>query len=369
MKVPVNEPLIAPEAKRNVLDAVESGWISSAGSFIPRFEEEFARILGVKHGIAVMNGTAALHLALVSLGIDPGDEVIVPDFTMIATVNAVLYCGAHPVFVDVDRGTFCMDPEQVAAKITPRTKAILPVHIYGHSADMDPLLELARKHGLAVIEDAAEVHGATYKGRPCGSIGTINCFSFYANKLITTGEGGMVVTDDDSLAAHTRSLRDLAHSPGKRFWHTELGYNYRMTNLQAALGVGHLPHLPEYVAKKQWMGKRYGEELAGIRGLRLPVTKPWATNVYWMYAVLVTDDFGMSKDELRARLLEKGVDTRDFFYPCHTQPFLADHPQARDSFPVTEDIAARGFYLPSGLALTEEQLTYVCEALRAISGQ
>jgi len=367
MKVPVNEPVIAPEAKQLVTEALETGWISSAGPNITRFEEGFAKYLGVKHGIAVMNGTAALHLALASLKIGPGDEVIVPDFTMIATITAVLYTGATPVFVDVERETYAMDVASIEKAITKKTKAILPVHLYGHSADMDPILAIAKKHGIAVIEDAAEVHGATYKAKKCGSMGTINCFSFYANKIISTGEGGMVVTNDDTLAERCRSLRDLAHSPAKRFVHTELGYNYRMTNLQAALGVGGLMHLDEYVEKKQWMADRYAKELSGIAGLRLPITKEYATNVFWMYAILIEDDFGMTKDAFRAALKEKGVDTRDFFYPCHSQPFLKDHPQFEDSFPVSEDIANRGMYLPSGLALTEEQIAYVCKTVRDIA--
>lgn len=368
MKVPVNEPIIPQESKDAVLEALETGWISSAGPAITKFEQGFADLLGIKHGVAVMNGTAALHVALVCVDIGPGDEVIVPDFTMIATIMAVIYTGATPVFVDVEAETFAIDVAKIEAAITPRTKAILPVHLYGHSADMDPILAIASKYQLAVIEDAAEVHGATYKGRMCGSMGTINCFSFYANKIISTGEGGMVVTNDDALAARARAVRDLAHSPQKRFVHTELGFNYRMTNLQAALGVGQLAHLSEFVAKKQWMARRYAEELSGIPGLRLPITKDYATNVYWMYAIVVEDAFGMTKDELRTRLKEKGVDTRDFFYPCHSQPFLRSHPQFNSSFPVCEDLAARGFYLPSGLALTEEQVAYVCQAVREVAG-
>ncbi len=367
MNVPVNEPIIAAEAKRAVMEALDTGWISSAGPAITKFEQEFAKFLGVKHGIAVMNGTAALHLALASLGIGPGDEVIVPDFTMIASVTAVMYTGATPVFVDVERETFAIDPSKIEAAITKKTKAIMPVHLYGHSADMDPILKIAKKHKLAVVEDAAEVHGATYKGKQCGSLGTINCFSFYANKIISTGEGGMAVTDDDALATRARELRDLAHSPQKRFVHNHLGFNYRMTNLQASLGIGQLANIQQYIEKKEWMAKRYAEELSAIKGLRLPITKDFATNVYWMYAVLVEDDFSMTKDELRAKLKDKGVDTRDFFYPCHSQPFLKDHPQSKHSFPISEDIAKRGFYLPSGLALTEEQLAYVCDTLRKIA--
>jgi len=367
MKVPVNEPVIAPEAKRAVLEALDTGWISSAGPAIEKFEKEFARFIGVKHGIAVSNGTAALHVAIAALGIGPGDEVIVPDFTMIASVVAVLYTGAIPIFVDIERETFAVDPEKIEKAITKKTKAIMPVHLFGHSANMDPILAIAKKHRLAVIEDAAEAHGATYHGKKCGSMGEVGCFSFYANKIITTGEGGMVVTDDDALADRVRRLRDLAHSPEKRFIHTEVGFNYRLTNLQAALGVGQMARIDEYIAKKEWMGRRYGEELSDIRGLRLPITKEYATNVYWMYGVLVEENFGMTKNELRAKLKEQGVDTRDFFYPCHSQPLLKGHPQATMHFPVTEDVAARGFYLPSGLALTEEQIRYVSVALHTIA--
>ncbi len=303
MNIPVNQPVITAEAKTYVAEAMESGWVSSAGTYIDLFEKQFADYLGVKHAITVTNGTNALHLALVSLGIGKGDEVIVADFTMFGSIAAILYTGATPVFIDAEPETFCIDASLIEQKITKHTKAIMPVHIYGHSADMDPIMVIAEKHGLSVIEDAAEVHGATYKNRKCGSIGHINCFSFYGNKVITTGEGGMVVTDDDQLAAKARMLKDLAHSPGKRFWHEELGYNYRMTNLQAACGLGQMEHIDEFVTKKQWMAAEYGKRLKGIEGLRLPVTKDWAGNVYWMYAVLVEDSFPMTKDAFRAKLL------------------------------------------------------------------
>ncbi|MDD5103910.1 MAG: DegT/DnrJ/EryC1/StrS family aminotransferase [Candidatus Peribacteraceae bacterium] len=376
MTVPVNEPVITAEAKQNVHEALESGWVSSAGRYIQEFEAAYARYLGVKHAITTTSGTTALHLALAALGIGPGDEVIVPDFTMIASAFAVLHAGARPVFVDVDPAIYTIDPSQIAAKITPRTKAIMPVHIYGHPADMDPILTLAREWKIAVVEDAAEAHGAEYKGRLCGSMGTVNAFSFYGNKIITTGEGGMVVTDDDAIAIRARSLRDLAHSPSKRFTHETVGFNYRMTNLQAGLGLGQLQHIAEFLKKKQWMAERYAQGLAGVRGLRLPVTRPWAKNVYWMYAVLVEDAFGMTRDAFRAALKERGIDTRDFFTSCAAQPALhdADPPPLglarglrQGPFPVTEDIAERGLYLPSGLALTEEQISAVISAIREIA--
>ncbi len=366
MKIPVNQPVITAEAKQYVMDAIESGWVSSAGAYIDRFEKEFASYLGVKHAIAVTNGTNALHLALLSLGIGKGDEVIVADFTMFGSVAAILYTGATPVFVDAEPETFCIDVSQIEEKVSTKTKAIMPVHIYGHSADMDPIMALANKHGLSVIEDAAEVHGATYKNHKCGSIGHINCFSFYGNKVITTGEGGMVVTNDDALAARARMLKDLAHSPQKRFWHEELGYNYRMTNLQAACGLGQLRHIDAFVDKKRWMAAEYAKRLGGIKGLRLPVTKEWAGNVYWMYAVLVEDGFPMDKDAFRAKLLDKGIDTRDFFYSSASQPVVKKMVGDQGGFPVSERISKEGLYLPSGLAITEEQIAYVCDAIHAL---
>jgi len=367
MKVPVNEPVITPEAKANVLEALETGWISSAGEFLPAFEESFAAFLGVKHAIVVSSGTAALHVALTTLGIGPGDEVIVPDFTMIASVYAVLYTGAKPVFIDAEPDTYNMDVSQLASKITPHTKAIMPVHIYGHSVDMDPVLKIAKKHGIAVVEDAAEAHGAKYKGRMCGAMGTINCFSFYGNKIVTTGEGGMVVTDDDRLAERARSLRDLAHSKSKRFFHEELGFNYRMTNLQAAVGFGQMPHIKEFIEHKRWMAQAYSQQLKDVQGLRLPIQKPYAEHVYWMYAVCVEDAFGITRSEFSAALKERGIDTRDFFLSSASQPVIRKLFPSSERFPVTEDIARRGLYLPSGLALTKEQLQYVCDSIHTIA--
>ncbi|MDD4287128.1 MAG: DegT/DnrJ/EryC1/StrS family aminotransferase [Candidatus Peribacteraceae bacterium] len=372
MTIPVNEPVIPVEAKQYVLDALETGWVSSAGKYIQQFEEAFAKYLGVKHAITTTSGTSALHLALAALGIGPGDEVIVPDFTMIASAFAIMYTGARPVFVDVDPEIFTLDPSKLSAAVTPHTKAIMPVHIYGHPADMDPVLSLARERNIAVIEDAAEAHGAAYKGRLCGTMGTVNAFSFYGNKIITTGEGGMVVTDDDAIAARVRSLKDLSHSPTKRFVHETVGFNYRMTNLQAALGLGQMAHVEEFLKKKQWMADRYAQELKDIPGLRLPITRTWAKNVYWMYAVLVDEQLGMTRDAFRAELKKRGIDTRDFFTSCAAQPAIralgsVPFGSAQGPFPVTENIAERGLYLPSGLALTEEQIAAVIVAVRAIA--
>src|SRR3990167_11382172 len=259
LKISVNEPVLTKEAKQYVAEAMESGWISSAGKYIEQFEAEFAAFLDVKHAVTTTSGTTAIHLALAALNVGKGDEVIVPDFTMMGSILPVLYCGATPVFVDAEPKTFNIDPSLIEKKITKKTKAILPVHLYGRSADMDPILAIAKKHGIPVIEDAAEAHGATYKGRMCGSMGDAACFSFYANKIITTGEGGMFVTNDDQLARRARTLKDLAHSEEKRFWHKEVGYNYRMTNLQAAVGLGQLKHIDEFIKHKQWMAESYRE--------------------------------------------------------------------------------------------------------------
>lgn len=362
--VPVNQPVLSEQAKKNVLHALETGWISSAGSFVDEFERKFSTYLGRKHGIAVSNGTTALHAALLALGVGAGDEVIVPAFTMIASIFAIMYTGARPVFVDCDRETFTMLTGDIEAKITSHTKAIMPVPIYGHACEMDEILAIAKKHHLFIIEDAAEAHGGEYKGRKCGSFGELACFSFYANKIITTGEGGMVVTDDDALAHRVRKFKDLYHSDAKRFVHEDLGYNYRITNLQAAIGAAQIDHIDEYVAQKQHMADFYGAHLRDIPGLRLPITRPHVKNVYWMYAVLVDPDvFGMNKDDLRGALKERGVDTRDFFYAPSDQPALTNRYSDMGRFPNTEYIATHGFYLPSGLALTDEQMKYVVDQI------
>ena len=367
MKVPVNEPIISKEAKQYVQEAMDTGWLSAAGPCVEKFEKMFAEYIGVKHAIFVTSGTAALHLALATLDLKEGDEVIVPDFTMIGSIFPIMYTGATPVFIDVEPDTFNIDVSQLESKITNKTKAIMPVHIYGHSCDMDPVMEIAKKYDIAVVEDAAEVHGGTYKGKRCGSIGTINAFSFYGNKIITTGEGGMVCTNDDALAMRARSLKDLAHSPEKRFLHTELAFNYRATNLQAAVGLGQMENIDMFLERKKSMAQKYNTLLADIKGITLPTTKDYAENVYWMYALLVNDELGMTRDELCIKLKEKGVDTRDFFLPCHSQPAVQKVFPSTESFPVSEDIAERGFYLPSGIAITDEQIEYVSDVLHAIA--
>ncbi len=365
MFIPVNEPLLSEEAKTNAKDAIDTGWISSSGKYVSQFEADFARIYGVKHAITVANGTAALHVGLLALDIGPGDEVIVPAFTMAASWLAVLYTGATPIFVDCELDTYNIDISKIEAKISSRTKAIMPVHIYGHPCQMDEIAAIAKKHDLLIIEDAAEAHGALYRGKLAGTFGKIGCFSFYGNKIITTGEGGMIITDDDSIAERCRRFKDLHHS-ATRFIHDGIGYNYRMTNMQAAIGCGELGHLEEYVQKKEWMAARYTELLGTVDGIQLPKTLSNVRNVYWMYAILVDERlFGVGKNTLRAELKEAGIDTRDFFYSPVAQPVLKGILKGEE-FPNTEYIAQRGLYLPSGLSITEEQIQYICKNIELI---
>lgn len=365
--IPVNEPLISSEAKANVIEALRTGWVSSSGRFVQEFEEEFAKYLGMKQGITVTSGTAALHIALLALGVCRDDEVIVPAFTMASTWLAVLYTGATPIFVDATEDTFNIDVEKVEEKISKKTKAIIAVHIYGHPVDMDPLLKLAKKYKLKVIEDAAEAHGALYKGKKTGTMGDINCFSFYANKIISTGEGGMVVTNNDGMGDEARKLKDLYHSEKRRFIHPKIGFNYRMTNMQAGLGLGELKHIESYISKKEAMASLYNKLLRDIPGLRLPITKKGVKNVFWMYAILVDEDkFGMSKDVLREKLKAKMIDTRDFFYPPSEQPVLGKYLQKKDKFPVAERLSKEGLYLPSGLALTKKQIKRTAHVIHEI---
>jgi perosamine synthetase len=376
--IPVNEPLIGDREIQYVMDCLKTGWISSAGKYIEEFEQKWAAYCGMKYGIAVSNGTTALQVAVRCLGLEPGDEVIMPTFTIISCALAVVECGGVPVLVDADPRTWCMDVSQIEAKITPMTRAIMPVHIYGHPVDMDPLLDLAEKHGLVIIEDAAEVHGAEYLSRRdgarpiwkrCGGMGHISTFSFYANKLITTGEGGMVLTSDPGYAERARSLRNLCFRRERRFYHTELGYNYRLTNLQAAMGLAQLERFDKIVAKKRWMGQAYTERLKDIPFLQLPVEEPWAKNVYWMYGVVLDGAAGMDAAEFARRLRALDVETRPFFLGMHEQPvFLQQGLFQGEHYPVAEGIARQGLYLPSGLALTESQLDQVCETVRKVLG-
>jgi perosamine synthetase len=374
--IPVNEPRLLERDVEYVSECVRTGWISSAGRFISEFEEGFAAYCGRRHGIAVSNGTVALQLAIASLGLKPGDEIIMPTFTIMSCAMAVVYNDGVPVLVDSDPRTWCMDVEQVKDRITPRTRAIMPVHIYGHPVDMDPIMELAGKHGLAVIEDAAEAHGAEYlcardtadaKWRRCGGFGEMSCFSFYANKAVTTGEGGMVLADDDELADKARSLRNLCFQRSRRFYHEELGFNFRLTNMQAALGLAQLERIDDIVARKRRTGEEYTKRLGGIEGLQLPVEEPWARSIYWMYGVVLSDGIDLDAEQLAVKLRERGVATRPFFLGMHEQPVLQERGLfAGESYPVAERLARRGLYLPTGLTLTDDDIGQVCDAVREV---
>jgi perosamine synthetase len=363
--IPVSEPLLDESAFSYVEEALRTGWISSEGRFIAEFERRWAEYCGVSHGIAVCNGTVALELALAALALPNGSEVILPSFTIISCIAAVLRTGCHPVLVDCEPDTWCLDIAEVERKITDRTRAVMPVHIYGHMAEMNPLMDLTRKLGLAIIEDAAEAHGAEYHGRRAGGIGTMGCFSFYANKIVTTGEGGMVVTDDPNLAERARNLRNLCLRRDQRFLHTELGYNFRMTNLQAAIGLSQIERIEDHVARKRRIAALYGERLRDIRGLRLPVERPDFKNVYWMYGIVLDDAVPLNAAAFGARLKEHNIDTRPFFLGMHEQPVLRDRGLfVGESYPVTERLARRGLYLPSGLGLNASQIDMVCAAIQ-----
>lgn len=363
--IPVFEPIIGEEEIAYVTDALRKGELSGTfGHYLETFEKEFAEFCGCEYGVAVSNGTTALHLAVTAAGVQPGDEVLVSASTNIATALAVAHNNAVPVPVDSEEGTWNLNVSLVEQLITPKTKAIIPVHLFGHPVDMDELMAVAKKHNLVVIEDCAESHGATCRGRMTGSFGDMACFSFYANKVITTGEGGMVVTNDKRLAERLRLLRNLAFTT-PRFRHEELGYNFRMTGYQAAMGLAQLRRIDHIVTEKRRVAHAYNRLLADIPGLVLPVERDWAVNVYWMYAVVVGPEFGMSRDQLMARLKESGVDTRTFFCPMNQQPCLQEIPgfNARPC-PVADRIWERGLYLPSTYTLTEAELSQVADTLR-----
>lgn len=359
--IPVAEPALVGNEKKYVLDCLESTWISSNGKYIQQFEEAFAKFCGVKCALSCCNGTASLHLALLALGVGPGDEVIVPTLTFVATANAVSYCGATPVFVDSEIETWNMDTSLLEDLITPRTKGIVVVHIYGHPVDMDPVLAVARKHGLFVIEDAAEAHGAEYKGRKVGSIGDIATYSFYGNKIITTGEGGMVVTSNRELACRIRQLRAQGMDSHRRYWFPVIGYNYRMTNVAAAIGLAQLEKVNWHVTRRREIATQYARCLGDVPGVRFQAEKPWARNVYWMTSV-VLDEQWPDRDLVMEKLADAGIETRPFFYPMHTLPIYCKSARGQD-YPISEKVAARGINLPSSAKLTEEDVGYICDQL------
>lgn len=362
--IPVSQPSIAEKEIAYVTDAVSSGWVSSIGSYIEKFEKSFAEFCGVKYALTTSNGTTALHLALLSLGVGEGDEVIVPDLTFIATANAVTYVSAIPVMVDVKAETLCIDPAAIERAITPRTKAIIPVHLYGHPAAMNEISEIARKHGLAVIEDAAEAHGAMLGDRKVGSFGDCGVFSFYGNKIITSGEGGMITTDNEEIYLKCKRLRDHAMNPNKRYWHDEIGYNYRITNLQAALGLAQLERIDSFIGKRRTIMSWYREYLGGYPQLRLNTEAAGTTNVYWMICLEVQ---GMT-EEVRAKFMSdlrvQEIDSRPYFYPVSDMPMYT-----RADTPVTRKVFPTGVNLPSYFDITQDDVKYICEQIVQVLGK
>ena len=366
--IQVNEPLLNGNEKLYLNQCIDSGWISSEGPFVSDFEDKMSKRVHRKHGIAVCNGTAAIDAAITALEISAGDEVIMPSFTIISCIAQILRVGAIPVLVDSDPDNWNFRVDQLESKITSRTKLIMVVHIYGLPVDFDPIMRLARKYNLKILEDAAEMHGQSYNGKPCGSFGDISIFSFYPNKHITTGEGGMILTNDDILADKCRKLRNLCFLPDRRFVHEELGWNLRMTNLQAAVGVAQLERLDEFVKIKRRMGNLYTQLLCDIPHIQLPLSSTrYADNIYWVYGIVIKDDSNMTALEAMEKLAHKGIGTRPFFYPMHLQPYIKKLGFFQnEDFPISEKLYRKGFYIPSGMALTESQLIRVANSVREV---
>ncbi len=358
-RIPVAEPLLNGNEKKYVDDCIDTGWISGSGKYVTGLEEQFAAFCDTRYAIAVFNGTVALHVALLALKVGPGDEVIVPDLTYIASANTVAYCGATPVFVDVDPYTWTIDVADVARKITPRTKAIMPVHVYGHPSEMGPLVDLAKKHNIAIIEDAAEAHGAEYKGKRVGGIGEISTFSFFGNKIITSGEGGIITTNDQGLMEEIRLLKGQGMDPKRRYWFPVIGYNYRMTNVQAAIALAQLERIDWFIERRLEVASWYEEELQDST-FTLSPQADWARNVYWLYSVTVPE--GIDRDRFMADMDTQGIETRPFFYPMHVLPPYLDE-QGDQKFPVTTKLAATGVNLPSSAKITRADVKRICESM------
>lgn len=359
--IPVNEPLLNGNEKKYLCECIDTGWISSEGPFVKEFEKKMSASVGRMYGIAVSNGTAALEVAAQALGIGCGDEVIMPTFTIISCAMAITKLGGVPILVDSDPYTWNMKADEIEAKITENTKAIMIVHIYGLPVDVDPILKLAAKYGLKVIEDAAEMHGQTYRGKSCGSFGDISTFSFYPNKHITTGEGGMVVTNDEELAERCRSIRNLCFRRDVRYVHNEISDNYRFTNLQAAIGLAQLERLDEFVARKRRMGKFYTERLKDTENIILPVeSTEYANNIYWVFGIVLGDGIQATNRDIQKMLADEGIGTRTFFWCMHEQPVYRNMGMfSGEMYKNAERLARKGFYIPSGLALTDEQMDEV----------
>lgn len=361
--IPIAEPNLTGNEEKYVLDCLHSGWISSLGKYIPIFEESFSKYCGARYGVSTANGTVALHLALAALGIKNGDEVIIPDLTFIATANAVTYTGAKSVLVDVLKETWNIDPLKIEEKITKKTKAIIVVHLYGLPCDMNPILKIAKKYHLYVIEDAAEAHGAEYYGKMVGSLGDIGCFSFYGNKTMTTGEGGMVITNNKKFAGKAEFLKDHAMSKKRKYYHPVVGFNYRMTNIEAAIGLAQLEKIKEFLAKKREIARLYNLSLRNLEGISLPPSgNKQIKSTYWMYSILVNKEVKISRDELIKELRKKNIDSRPFFIPLHRLPPY----KTMEKFPVADNLGKRGLSLPCGVSLEKQDLFYISKQIGKI---
>jgi perosamine synthetase len=356
--IPISQPSITQKEIDYVTDAIKSGWVSSLGKYIDLFEEKFASYCGTKYAVAASNGTTALHLVLVSLGIKADDEIIIPDLTFIATGNAVKYIGAKVITVDVDEDTLCISPEAIRKAISSKTKAIIPVHLNGHPANMEEINKIAKENNLFVVEDAAEAHGAEFNGQKVGSLSNAGIFSFYGNKIITSGEGGMITTNSKELYKKMRYLRDHAMSKDKKYWHTEVGFNYRMTNLQAALGVAQFERIDEILLKRKELFEYYQERLKNVQGIKLNYKASWAKNVYWLISIEIDGYIESQRDEFIQKLKTKNIDSRPYFYP------LSDMPMYENAdTPMTHKVYQRGLFLPSYFDITKDEVNYICKEI------
>lgn len=361
-KIFMANPVFNGNEKKYLNECLDTSWISSNGKFNIEFEKTFAEFCGSKYALTCSNGTVSLHLILKALGVEADDEVIIPTLTYIATANTVKYCGAKPIFVDSEMDTWNIDPYKIEERITEKTKVIMPTHLYGHSADMDPILKLAEKYDLYVVEDAAEAHGATYKGKKVGSIGHAGSFSFFGNKVITTGEGGMVTTNDSSLIEKMKILRGQGMDPNKRYWHPIIGYNYRMTNMQAAVGLGQLENIEWHLTERQRIAELYTKHLINMEEyIILPKQMEWAKHIYWMYSIILRDNVKLNRDDLMEMMSNMGIETRPLFYPMHSMPPYYE----KDAYyPNAEKLACRGMNLPTHSLLTEEDIKYIVDCIR-----
>jgi perosamine synthetase len=359
--IPVSAPDLSGNESKYAAEAVESTWVSSSGEFITRFESQLAEKTAVKHAITTSNGTTSLHLALATLGIGPGDEVIVPSLTFVATANVVRYCGATPIFTDVSADSWCIDAANVEKALTPQTKAVIAVHLFGNVADIDSIRSVLADRDIAIIEDTAEAQGASLNGHPAGSLGDIGCFSFYGNKIITTGEGGMLTTNSDKLIQQARKLRNHGMDSTRHYWHDEVGFNYRLTNVQAAIGVAQMERFDEITSKRQQVFDWYRERLSSHEQLTLQPVPAETVQAPWFFTLLLND--GIEREPLRAQMLERGIDTRPFFTPMHQLPIY----KTDQNLPISEDVAHRGMYLPTFAQLTEVQVDRICQTLAQLT--